>query len=190
MKNMTLDRAKVKAASTNKSLVSAVKTVLEAQALADIIRPVVNADHKAEIEATAYTYNNFVFPVDEATGKRMEKQIESTRRFTYEDHLKGQGYMMEDSEWAPYSEAMHVRYMAGPFAYMIEGREVGTCPLLVAEHVLMLAQQAMMDIFKSLTGLFDTNDLLCSANGLQRLKEGHDLVIGIVVSQNPKVFKK
>ena len=166
--NTQIDRTKVKAAATNKTLVAAVKTVLEAKALVETIRPVVNADHKAEIEANEYTFEN-------------------SRRFTYEDHLKGAGYLMNESQWQTYAEGMNYRYKAGPFAYMIEGREVGTCPLLIAENMLRIAQRAMMDVFKSLTGTFDTDDLLCSSNGLENLKHGQDLVIGMVVSQNPNL---
>jgi len=169
----TIDRAKVKVASTDKGLVAAVKTVLEAKALVDVIRPVVEADHRAEYEANEYSFHD----------------LEEVRRFTYEDYQSGMGFLMEESQWAIFSERMRVRYMAGPFAYMIENREVGCCPLLIGENLVREAQWAMMDIFKSLTGMFDTNDLLCSADGLQNLKKGQDLVIGLVVSQNPKTFK-
>lgn len=55
----------------------------------------------------------------------------------------------------------------------------GKCPLLVAKHLQILAEQVMVDSMVSITGLA-WDDLLCSRNGLQNLREYVDLTLRLL----------
>jgi hypothetical protein len=53
------------------------------------------------------------------------------------------------------------------------------CPLLVAQHALVKAEHALVDVMEPVTGLsFD--QLMCSRNGLENLREYVDLTLRLL----------
>ena len=131
----TIDRTKFKTASTDAGMVELVKLVITARAFEKVVRPVVEAQIKAEVEANEYEFD-LAFQ-DGQDGHKV-------RRFTYQDHCDRLGYMMVKEQWPGYHANLHARYMATDFAYMLEGKEVGFCPLLIAEGMVRDCMRAML----------------------------------------------
>lgn len=55
----------------------------------------------------------------------------------------------------------------------------GNCALLEAESVERIAKRLLIDVMKPITG-FDTDDVLCSANGLENYKKAVNLTLRLL----------
>lgn len=183
-----MNKKQLKTAAQDNQLIDAVLAVLTAKVQVETLRSTVLECHKAVINAGTYIYEEKGRGTDSEGNAAVV--VKSTRPFTYEDHVKGQGYCMKHDQWNSYYEAVDDMYRTYPrLAAMLEGKEAGFCPLLIAENVESKALRAMLDRFKAVTGAFNTDDLLCSRNGLDNLRKGEDLIIGMVVTANSDFFE-
>jgi hypothetical protein len=86
-----------------------------------------------------------------------------------------QTYTMPDAVFQVY----HERCKEARDLALLVVEEPEFCPLLVAGHLLILAEHAMVDSMAPITGL-TWDKLLCSRNGLQNLREYTDLTLRLL----------
>ena len=152
-------------------LKTAVKLYLLAKAHEDTIRPIVEGYSLKILIDGKYTYDQ----------KHMERRDNLPEYIT---SLKDT-WMMDDEQHNQYMRVIRVAHEANGFAKMLEGLEIGYCPLLIAESATIDAKNAVLKQSEYLHG-YDTDKVW----NMEKRSQMFDLTMRFVISACPDITGK
>ena len=155
----------------SQELKNAVKVYILAKAHEDTIRPIVEGYKLKILIDGKYTY------AEKHTARRNELP-------EYITSLKDT-WLMDDEQHDQYMRIVREAHDANGFAKMLEGLEIGYCPLLMAETATIDAKRAVLKQSEYLHG-YDTDKVW----NMEKRAQMFDLTMRFVISACPEITRQ